>query len=90
VIAGFTVASIMLLVAALYALHVMRTKQRERRYKTKFARRIADTIDLRVNRASMRQLTPEALAKEFKKIDSETPGGNILKEGLWNFLSTGK
>jgi hypothetical protein len=87
VIAGFTVASIMLLVAALYALHVMRTKQRERRYKTKFARRIADTIDLR---ASMRQLTPEALAKEFKKIDSEAPGGNILKEGLWNFLSTGK
>jgi hypothetical protein len=87
VIAGFTVASIMLLVAALYALHVMRTKQRERRYKTKFARRIADTIDLR---ASMRQLTPEALAKEFKKIDSETPGGNISKEGLWNFLSTGK
>jgi hypothetical protein len=86
-IAGFTVASIVLLIAALYALHVMRTKHQERRYKTKFARRIADTIDLR---ASMRQLTPEAIGREFKKIDSETPGGNISREGLWTFLSTGK
>jgi hypothetical protein len=46
----------------------MRSTQQERRYyKTKFARRIADTIDLR---ASIHQLTPEALGGEFKKIDS--------------------
>jgi hypothetical protein len=49
-------------------LHAMRSTQQERRYyKTKFARRIADTIDLR---ASIHQLTPEALGGEFKKIDS--------------------
>jgi hypothetical protein len=53
----------------------------------KFAKRIAGNID-RTN--SMRQLTPEALGREFKKIDSEHPGGNITKEGLWKFLSTGK
>jgi hypothetical protein len=86
-IAGFTIAGIVLLIALLYGLHVWRTKQQERRYKTKFAKRMADTISLR---ASMRQLTPEALASEFKKIDSETEGGYISKEGLWNFLSTGK
>jgi hypothetical protein len=39
------------------------SKQQERRYKAKFARRIADTIILR---ASLRQLTPEALANEFR------------------------
>jgi hypothetical protein len=86
-IAGFTVAGIMLLIVALYALHTMRAKQQAKRYKTRFAKRMADVIDLR---ASMRQLAPEALALEFKKIDSETQNGHISKEGLWNFLSTGK
>ena len=86
-IAGFTVAGIVVLMAFLYGLHVWRTKQQARRFKKKFAKRMADTIDLR---ASMRQLSPDALAKEFQKIDRETPGGNISKEGLWNFLSTGK
>jgi hypothetical protein len=86
-IAGFIIAGIVLLIALLYGLHVWRTKQQEHRYKTKFAKRMADTISLR---ASMRQLTPEALASEFKKIDSETEGGYISKEGLWAFLSTGK
>jgi hypothetical protein len=48
---------------------------------------MADVIDLR---ASMRRLAPEALALKLKKIDSETQNGHISKEGLWNFLSTGK
>jgi hypothetical protein len=87
VIAGFTVAGIVLLIGMLYYCHVMRVKQQERRYKTKFAKRIADTISLRV---SMRQLTPEALASEFKKIDSETQDGQITKEELWTFLESGK
>jgi hypothetical protein len=86
-IAGFTVAGIVLLIAALYTLHVVKSRQQKQRYKTKFARRIAGNID---RTKSMRQLTPEALGREFKKIDSEHPGGNITKEGLWNFLSTGK
>jgi hypothetical protein len=86
-IAGFTVLGIVLLIAALYALHVMKSRQQKQRYKTKFAKRIANNID---RTKSMRQLTPEALGREFKKIESENPGGNITKEGLWNFLSTGK
>jgi Ca2+-binding EF-hand superfamily protein len=86
-IAGFTVAGIVLLIAGLYALHVIKSRQQKQRYKTKFAKRIAGNID---RTKSMRQLTPEALGREFKKIDSEHPGGNITKDGLWKFLSTGK
>jgi hypothetical protein len=37
----------------------------------------------------MRQLPPEALASELKRIDSETQDGSISKEALWNFMSTG-
>jgi hypothetical protein len=55
-IAGFTVAGILLLITALYGLHAVRAKQQEKRYKTKFVKRMADTIDLR---ASMRQLGPK-------------------------------
>jgi hypothetical protein len=86
-IAGFTAMGIVVLMAFLYGLHVWRSNQQARRYKKKFAKRMADTIDLR---ASLRQLNPESLAKEFQKIDSEIPGGNISKEALWTFLSTGK
>jgi hypothetical protein len=86
-IAGFTVAGIALLIAVLHGLHVLRATQQAKRYKTKFAERMAAKIDLR---ASMRQMAPEALAREFKKIDSETQNCHISKEALWNFLSTGK
>jgi hypothetical protein len=86
-IAGFTVAGIVLLMAALYALHAWTAQQQARRYKAKFAKRIADTIDVR---GSMRQLRPEALASEFKRIDSESQDGSISKEALWTFMSSGK
>jgi hypothetical protein len=81
------VVGIVLLIAALYALHAWRSQQQARRYKTKFAKRIADTINVRV---SMRQLQPEALASEFKRIDSESKDGSISKEALWTFMSSGK
>lgn len=65
-----------------------RTKQQVARYKTQFAKRIADTIDLR---GFMRQLFPDALATElFKKIGSKCPDGLITKEALWTFMSTGE
>jgi hypothetical protein len=86
-IAGFTVAGIVLLIAALYALHAWRSQQQARRYKTIFAKRIADTINVR---GSMRLLQPEALASEFKRIDSESQNGSISKEALWTFMSSGK
>ena len=38
----------------------------------------------------MRQLTPEALASEFKKIYSETVAGYISKLGLGTFVATRK
>jgi hypothetical protein len=86
-IAGFIVAGIVLLIAALYALHAWRSQQQARRYKTIFAKRIADTINVR---GSMRLLQPEALASEFKRIDSESQNGSISKEALWTFMSSGK
>jgi hypothetical protein len=86
-IAGFTVAGIVLLMVALFVLHAWLAHQQARRYKTKFAKRIADTINVG---GSMRQLQPEALASEFKRMDSESKDGSISKEALWNFLSSGK
>lgn len=60
--------------------------QREARVRAKFARRIAETIKVV---GSNRQLTPENLAAEFKRIDKDN-GGTISKEELWDFISTGK
>jgi hypothetical protein len=81
------VLGIGLIMVALYDLRVWRVNQQARRFKTKFAKRMADTFDLR---ATMLQLPLEALASEFKKIDSKTQDGHISKEALWNFLSDGK
>jgi Ca2+-binding EF-hand superfamily protein len=38
---------------------------------------------------SDRQLTPENLAAEFKRIDTDN-GGTISREELWEFISSGK
>jgi hypothetical protein len=51
-----------------------------------FARRVAETIKLT---PGSRLLTPEALAVEFKKIDTDNTG-NISKEELWEFVASGK
>jgi len=88
VIAGFTVAGIVLLVAILFAVHVYLVKAQASRYRARFARRIAETIDMR---ASVRSLTPDALAKEFQRIDEGVSrDGKISKEELWEFVSSGK
>jgi hypothetical protein len=85
-IAGFVIAGIVILTVGLYLLHLYRVTQQAKRYRAIFAERIADTIQVP---KSMRSLTPEILAKEFKKIDSETQDGQITKEELWAFLDTG-
>jgi len=88
VIGGFTVAGAILLVAILLAVHLYLVNAQAHRYRARFARRIAETIELR---ASVRNLTPDALAKEFQRIDEGvTKDGKISKEELWEFVSSGK
>jgi len=87
VIAGFVVAGVVLLVAVLYAIHRYLVAQQAQRYRTAFAKRIADTINVQ---GSVRSLSPEALANEFKQIDSKVQDGKLSKDELWEFISSGK
>jgi len=86
-IAGFVIAGVVLLVAVLYAIHLILQKQQERRFRTIFAKRIAETIKVR---GSMRTLSPEALADEFRRIDQGVQDGKLSREELWEFISSGK
>jgi len=81
------VAGAVLLVVCLYSVHVYLVNQQKHRYRAAIAQRIVETIEVQ---KSMRSLSPELLAAEFKKIDSETPDGRITKDELWEFLSSGK
>mmetsp|Transcript_26220 Transcript_26220/g.60923 ORF Transcript_26220/g.60923 Transcript_26220/m.60923 type:complete len:214 (-) Transcript_26220:297-938(-) len=68
--------------------HVYLIRQQASRNRAMFARRIAETIDMR---ASVRNLTPDALAREFRRIDEGVSrDGKISKEELWEFVSSGK
>mmetsp|Transcript_22800 Transcript_22800/g.52763 ORF Transcript_22800/g.52763 Transcript_22800/m.52763 type:complete len:332 (+) Transcript_22800:322-1317(+) len=88
VIAGFTVAGVVLLVIILYGVHLYLVHAQVNRYRARFARRIAETIDVR---ASVRNLTPDALAREFERIDEGvSKDGKISKEELWEFIASGK
>eukprot|EP00541_Cyclophora_tenuis_P017445 CAMPEP_0116557396 /NCGR_PEP_ID=MMETSP0397-20121206/9217_1 /TAXON_ID=216820 /ORGANISM="Cyclophora tenuis, Strain ECT3854" /LENGTH=314 /DNA_ID=CAMNT_0004082849 /DNA_START=1 /DNA_END=946 /DNA_ORIENTATION=- len=87
VIAGFVVLGVILLVAGLYLVHRHLQAQQAKRYRSVFAGRIADTIQVR---SSMRSLTADTLADEFNKIDSGVKDGKISKEELWDFVSSGK
>mmetsp|Transcript_13439 Transcript_13439/g.22877 ORF Transcript_13439/g.22877 Transcript_13439/m.22877 type:complete len:277 (-) Transcript_13439:361-1191(-) len=79
VIAGFVVLGVILLVAGLYLVHRHLQAQQAKRYRSVFAGRIADTIQVR---SSMRSLTADTLADEFNKIDSGVKDGKISKEEL--------
>jgi len=87
VIAGFVIAGVVLLVAVLYAIHRYLVAQQAKRYRITFAKRIADTINVQ---SSVRSLSPEALAEEFKQIDSKVQDGKLSKDELWEFISSGK
>lgn len=86
-IAGFVIAGILLLVLILFGVHKYLQAKQADRYRTMFARRIADTIQVR---SSMRSLTPAALADEFNKMNSDVQDGQLSKEELWEFVSSGK
>lgn len=83
---GFIVLAVVL-VAALVGVVIMLVKKRQAsRYRNVFARRVAQTIKVRVG---AERLTAELLQKEFETIGGEN-NGFIKKEDLWTFLSTGK
>lgn len=86
-IAGFAVAGIVLLVLVLYGVHRYLNAKQAQRYRTLFAKRIADTIQVR---GSVRSMNPGALAAEFERIDTGVKDGKLSKEELWEFISTGK
>lgn len=85
-IVGIVVACFAVLLMALFFLHQKAMKEQAERNQAVFARRIAETIKLE---GPDRELTPEALAEEFKKIDNGTTDGSIDKEELWNFVNSG-
>jgi len=78
------VAVVLLGLAALY--HNDQMKKQAARNKAAFARRVADTIELE---GPDRELTPEALAREFKRIDNGDGNGTIDRDELWNFVNSG-
>jgi len=68
------------------AAHRWLSKRKERRLRTLFAERIAQTVQIRT---SPDQLSPELLEKEFQEIDKNNDG-RIQKDEMWEFLGTGK
>lgn len=86
-IAGIVVAAFVVLIGVLYLLHRKAMIDQAARNKKAFARRIAETIKLEGPGGEM---TPEALAEEFKKIDNGCVDGSIDREELRAFLDSGK
>ena len=91
-IAGIIVAIFVVVFVGMVLFFQHLLNQQKERYRTVFASRVAETIQLNKTDSKL-MLTPEALAKEFQKIDSGlTDGGDgvISKEELWTFISSGK
>eukprot|EP00978_Attheya_sp_CCMP212_P014244 scaffold36212_cov53-Attheya_sp.AAC.2 len=87
VVAGFSVAAAVVVIALVCAMFLHRLKQQKQRIKLNFAARVAETIDLRAS--TNMALTPDALRKEFEMVDS-SGDGFLSKEDLWAFMSSGK
>ena len=87
VLAGFITAGVVFLCLIFLAILKYLAVLQAQRYRTIFARRIAETINVH---GSMRALSPEALADEFKRIDADIKDGKLSKGELWEFLSDGK
>eukprot|EP00525_Craspedostauros_australis_P008600 CAMPEP_0198133634 /NCGR_PEP_ID=MMETSP1442-20131203/59668_1 /TAXON_ID= /ORGANISM="Craspedostauros australis, Strain CCMP3328" /LENGTH=586 /DNA_ID=CAMNT_0043794765 /DNA_START=209 /DNA_END=1970 /DNA_ORIENTATION=- len=98
VIAGFTIGGVLVFLIAVSVGIYVYNKQQAKRYRTIFATRVAQTMSIRV---PARRMDAAALAREFQKIDAQTTAadssnrrassvGNITKEGMWEFLSSGK
>jgi hypothetical protein len=85
-IVGFVLLGVAILSILAYLWHRHQIAIIMKSNRLQFARRIAETIRFE---SSHRQLTPDALAEEFKRIDKEG-NGVISKDALWSFLSTGK
>jgi len=86
-IVGFCVLGFALVLFAIYLLVRHRTKQQEHRFRGHFVRTMCTRISVR---QSVGAISPDALAKEFAKIDSVQNNGYIDKDELWAFVQTGK
>uniref|UniRef100_A0A7R9ZFZ0 EF-hand domain-containing protein n=1 Tax=Pseudictyota dubia TaxID=2749911 RepID=A0A7R9ZFZ0_9STRA len=81
-IAMFVIIGVALLAIIGFFAHRHMMASQADRYKHQFARRIAQTIDFE---GTMENITPEALEKEFAKLD-EDGNGDISKEELRHFM----
>jgi hypothetical protein len=86
-IVGIVVGVLVVLAVIAFWLHRRQIAKIKKRNRQAFARRIAETVRLE---GSTRQLSPDALAEEFKAIDKQSKDGKISKEAMWEFVSSGK
>lgn len=86
VIAGFVVAGAVLLVGALYVVHLRVIKKQSERIREALVKRIAADINVGF---SDQALTVEGLQEEFNKIDTSNDG-LVQKEELHAFIMSGK
>lgn len=99
-LAGLIILGLVLLCGLFIIIHKILAARQQKRLRKVFAGQVARHVDLR---GSVSQLPPEALAKEFQRIDaglrnsskaagssSGTADGYITRDELWEFLSTGK
>ncbi|KAL7562733.1 hypothetical protein ACA910_013235 [Epithemia clementina (nom. ined.)] len=85
-IVGIVLAGVVVAVALMVAYFDHKIRQLRKQVRHDFARRVAQSVTLT---PGSRQLSPEALAAEFKKIDKDK-NGTISNEELWEFVSSGK
>ncbi|KAL7572810.1 hypothetical protein ACA910_014667 [Epithemia clementina (nom. ined.)] len=85
-IVGIVLAGVVVAVALIVAYFEHKIRQLRKQARHDFARRVAQSVTLT---PGSRQLSPEALAAEFKKIDQDK-NGTISNEELWEFVSSGK
>ena len=81
-IVGFVLLGVVIIVALIVGFFYYKIRTLRKQARHDFARRVAESVTLT---PGSRQLSPEALAEEFKKIDRDH-NGTISKDELWEFV----
>ena len=88
-LAGFVVGAVVVLLGSLYLVHRQRVKQQQNRFRTEFAKRVAETIEVS---ESYYALNGTQLLDEFRRIDPgliEGGEGKISKDAMKEFMQSG-
>ena len=86
VLTGLVITAVIFFVGSFYLLHRYRLRQQEIRFRTNFAKRVADAIEVS---ESFYALDASKLLEEFQSIN---PNGDglVLKERMKEFMQSGK